>query len=207
MIQRDGVQLRLLQPKIIYSTSTGNRIEIPHISQQRDLDQLPEPRYYTTENENQGFISIYFILDIDYSPLIDRELRKRGQQKHPRHQHQVSNRKRPHPEHQKEEQCRRTTARTDFISFLPARTHQRSHIPPQQHQLMLTRTNGSKQDHGPKTMVTLHHRKPVFSRLGPKEPQARTDSKNPDYRREQYQKSKMRRQRRRQQAALAIRTF
>jgi hypothetical protein len=53
-------------------------------------------------------------------------------------------------------------------------------------------------------MTTLHFRKPIFSRLGPL-PKARTESTTPDQRREQYNKAKLRRQRRRQQAALTTR--
>jgi hypothetical protein len=43
-------------------------------------------------------------------------------------------------------------------------------------------------------MTTLHFRKPIFSRLGPQQT-ARTESRTPDQRREQYNNAKLRRQR------------
>ena len=205
-IQNDGVRVRLHTPRVYYSTSTGVKTEVPPQLQQYQLNRLPEPQYYNVSEEKQGFVSIYSVLDIDYSPLVEREIRKRGQNRHPQQPHQVNNRKRIHPEQRREEQHKRSAPQTDVSSLSSTQKAQRTTRPLTTQNLMPTRTNVSKSHHGPRTMTTIHHRKPIFSRLGPK-PEARTESKNPEQRKEQYQKAKMRRQRRRQQAALTIRNF
>ena len=209
MIHQDGVRIRLQQPKILYSTPIGNRIQLPPQLDQQLLEQLPEPRHYMGDNERQGFVSIYFLITIDYSPIVQREIRKReNHQPNRRYQHhrQQESRKRPHHQHQHHQQRQIQAPRRTGNSQAPDRKHPRldQSKPLTPH---TTRTSVSRAEHGkPRTMTTLHFRKPIFSRLGPL-PKARTESTTPDQRREQYNKAKLRRQRRRQQAALTTRNF
>ena len=203
IIQKDRVQLWQHQPKMVYSTLNGNRVEISIQLNQHNLDKLPERRYYVTNNKRQGFVTIYFLLDINYSTLVNQEIRKQESNSNQQPQHQrvrqthwqqqqpkfQQSQKRTHPEQTQNHKQTHTHDRKDLLSLGSNRKQQRIDQPQQLTQ-QNTRTSVSKVDHGPRTMVTLHHRKPIFSRLGPKA-EARTESKNPDQQREHYEKAKM----------------
>ena len=81
-ILKDGVKIQLHVPEVYYATPNGDKTRVPLPLTPVNMVDLPTPKYYVTYGEKHGLVSVYFLMILDYYPIVEKELQRRRQEDH-----------------------------------------------------------------------------------------------------------------------------